>query len=170
MIQRKQTIFLFLAAALMFVTYLVPLANFIGEDNSLILTIFGVKSIVPGFESPVGVYFTLPLLTIVTTIILLSIIAIFMFKKRRIQLLLVRFMLLLLLSYIGLYFFYYSDTLENISGGLASYEYGIKIPGSGMQIPVVIFLLPLVAALLLFLASRGIIHDEKLIKSADRLR
>ena len=170
MIQRKQTIYLFISAALMFVTFFFPIATFIGEDNSLIMTIFGVKSLVPGFESPVGLYFTLPLMTIVTTIVLLAFIAIFMFKKRRIQLLMVRFMLLLILSYFGLYFFYYVDTLEILSGGFASYEYGISIPGSGIQIPTMVFIIPLVSAVFLFLASRGIIHDEKLVRSTERLR
>ncbi len=79
-------------------------------------------------------------------------------------------MLLLLLFYIGIYFFYYLDILEEQSGSLASYEYGVEIPGIGMQIPTVIFIIPLVSAALLFMASRGIISDEKLIRSADRLR
>lgn len=170
MIQRKQSIFIFIAAAILFLTYFAPLGLFIGEKNSLILNLFGVQSIVPGLESPVGIYFTLPLLTIVSTIVLLAIVTIFMYKNRRIQLFLIRFMMLLLLTYMGLYFFYYVDTLEGISGGLASYEYGIIIPGTVIQIPVVIFILPLISALFLLLATRGIIHDEKLIRSVDRLR
>lgn len=62
------------------------------------------------------------------------------------------------------------DILEQMSGGYASYEYGINIPGSGIQIPTVVFVIPLVTALMLFMASRGIISDEKLVNSMDRLR
>lgn len=79
-------------------------------------------------------------------------------------------MLLLLLIYIGLYFFYYIDILENQTGGFANYEYSISIPGIALQIPTIVFLIPLVSALLLFMAARGIRNDEKLVRSTDRLR
>ena len=168
--QRKQTIYLFLASAILLVTYFVPLATFIGESNSLVLYIYQVVSLVPESGTGLSPYFILPLLTTVSLIILISFISIFLFKNRKSQLLFVRFTLLLVLIYIGLYFFHYLDKLEQISGGLASYEFGINIPGIGMQIPTVIFILPLVSAMLLMMASRGIISDEKLIQSADRLR
>lgn len=170
MIQRKQSLFLLLAGLFMLITYFVPLATFIGESNSLILYIYQVKTLVPGMETGLSPYFILPLLTIVSLIILFSFVTIFLYKKRKSQLLLVRFMLLLVLTYFGLYFFHYMDVLEQISGGFATYDYGINIPGSAIQIPIVVFVLPLFTALLLFMASRGIISDEKLINSADRLR
>lgn len=170
MIQRKQSIFLFLAAALLSLTYFAPLSTFIGESDSLVLFIYKVASLVPGSSSPTSPYFVLPLLTLVTLIVMLSILSIFLYKNRKIQLLLVRFMLLLLLVYIGVYFFYYVDVLEDISGSIATYEYAVSIPETGIQIPTVIFLIPVVSAILLLLASRGIISDEKLIRSTDRLR
>ncbi len=170
MIQRKQSIFLLLAGMLMMVTFFVPLASFIGESNSYVLYIYQVVSMVPGMETGLSPYFILPLLTIVSLLVLFSFVTIFLYKKRRSQLLLVRFMLLLVLVYFGLYFFHYMDVLENMSGGYASYEYGISIPGSLIQIPTVVFIIPLVTALLLFMASRGILNDEKLVNSMDRLR
>lgn len=154
----------------MMVTFFVPLASFIGESNSLVLYIYQVVSMVPGVETGLSPYFILPLMTIVSLIVLFSFVTIFLFKKRRSQLLLVRFMLLLVLVFFGLYFFHYMDVLEQLSGGYASYDYGINIPGSAIQIPTVVFIIPLATALLLFMASRGILSDEKLINSMDRLR
>jgi len=170
MIQRKQSIYLFLAAALLLITFFVPLASFIGAKDSLVLYIYQVVSLVPGSGSEFSSYFILPLLVPVVLIVVISLISIFLYKKRKLQLLLVRFMLLLLLFYIGVYFFYYVDVLEKQSGSIANYEYGLEIPGIEIQIPTVIFIIPLVSAALLLMASRGIISDEKLIRSADRLR
>lgn len=170
MIQRKQSIYLFLAGALMTITYFVPLSCFIGEQDSLVLYIYKVVSLVPDSGPPFGPYFVLPLFTSISLIVTVSIVTIFLFKKRRVQLILVRFMLLLLLLYIGAYFFYYVDVLEIQSGGYATYQYALAIPGTGIQVPTVIFLIPLVSAALLFMASRGIINDEKLVRSIDRLR
>ncbi len=170
MIQRKQSVFLFLAGVILFVTYFVPLATFIGESNSLVLNIYKVESMVPDTDTGLSPYFILPLLTTVSLIILFSFVTIFLYKKRRSQLLLVRFMLLLVLVYFSLYFFHYLEVLEGLTGGYANYQYGINIPGSTIQIPTIIFIIPLATALLLFMASRGIISDEKLLRSADRLR
>ncbi len=170
MIQRRQTVYLFLTAALLVITYFVPLGTFIGEKDSLVLYIYKIESLVPGLGMPFEPYFILPLFALLSLIIAVSLIAIFVYKNRRVQLLLVRFMLLLLLSYIGIYFFYYLDVLEAKSGGLAYYEYGLAIPSTSIIIPTIIFILPVIAAALLFMASHGIIRDEKLIRSADRLR
>lgn len=170
MIQRKQSIFLFFASVILSVTYFFPLAKFIGEQNSLELYIYKVVSLVPDSVLPINQYFILPLFSIVSLIVVMSIVTIFLFNKRSLQLTLVRFMLLLLLGYIGLFFFYYVDILTDISGGIANYPSGIVIPSTGIQIPTIVFLVPLISALFLFLASRGIISDEKLIRSTDRLR
>ncbi len=170
MIQRKQSIYLFFAAALLSITYFVPLSSFIGEKDSLVLYLYKVESLVPGFSSPFSSFFILPLFVPVTLIVIISIVTIFLYNNRKLQLILVRFMLLLLLIYIGIYFFYYIDVLENQSGGYASYQYSVTILETGMQIPTVIFIIPLVSAMLLFMAARGITNDEKLVRSTDRLR
>jgi len=170
MIQRKQSIFLFFAAAILSVTYFFPISTFIGESDSLVLYIYSVISLVPDSQVSLSPYFILPLFTIVSLVVTLSFVTIFLFNKRRVQLILVRFMLLLLLIYIGLYFFYYTEILENISGGIASYPNGLTLPTLEMQIPTIVFIVPLISAVLLFMASRGIISDEKLIRSTDRLR
>ncbi len=154
----------------MMVTFFVPIARFIGESNSLVLYIYKIAGLVPGIETGLSPYFVIPLMSIVSIIVVLSFVTIFLYKNRGRQLLFVRFMLLLVMVYFGLYFFYYLNTLQNLTGAYATYDYGIDIPGSNMQVPLVVFIIPLVTAIMLFLASRGIIHDEKLVRSADRLR
>jgi hypothetical protein len=170
MIQRKQTVYLFIAGILMLLTFFAPLARFIGETNSVALYIYKVVGLVPDIDTGLSPYFVIPLMTTVSLIVLLSFVAIFLYKKRMRQLLIVRFMLLLVMTYFGLYFFYYLNTLENLTGGFPTYDYGVNIPGSGIQIPMLVFVIPLLTAIMLFLASRGIIKDEKLVRSADRLR
>jgi len=170
MIQRKQSVYLFLAAAILSLTYFFPLAAFIGESDSLVLYVYKVISLVPDSQVPLSPYFILPMFTIVSLVVVMSFVTIFLFKNRRIQLILVRFMLLLLLAYIGVFFFYYVDILINLSGGIASYPNGLLIPSTEIQIPTIVFLVPLVSAVMLFMASRGIISDEKLVRSTDRLR
>ncbi len=170
MIQRKQSLFLFFAAAILSLTFFFPLSKFIGESDSLVLYIYKVVSLVPDSTLPFQPYFILPLLSLITLIIILSLITIFLYKNRRAQLVLVRFLLLLLLFYIGLFFFYYVGIFESETGGVVSYPYGLIIPSTTINIPTIVFLLPLVSAIFLFLASRGIVNDEKLVHSADRLR
>lgn len=170
MIQRKQSVYLFLAAAILSVTYFLPLSAFIGETDSLVLYVYRVISLVPDSQVPLSPYFILPLFTLVSMVVLMSFLTIFLFKKRRLQLLLVRFMLLLLLVYIGVFFFYYVDVLSNLSGGIPNYPNGLTIPSTEIQIPTIVFIVPLVSAVFLFMASRGIISDEKLVRSTERLR
>jgi hypothetical protein len=57
---------------------------------------------------------------------------------------------------IGSFFFYYVNVLEKASGGVTQYEIGSYMP--------------LVAFVFYILSYRGIMSDEKLIRSADRLR
>ncbi|MFK5854649.1 MAG: DUF4293 domain-containing protein [Bacteroidota bacterium] len=170
MIQRKQSAFLFLASVILSITFFFPLATFIGEADSLVLYVYKVISLVPDSVVPLSPYFVLPLFSLVSLVVVLSFITIFLFKNRKRQLILVRFMLLLLLVYIGVFFFFYVDILSNISGGIANYPNGITIPSTDMEIPTIVFIVPLASAILLFMASSGIISDEKLIRSADRLR
>lgn len=170
MIQRKQTVYLLVASVLMLLTFFAPIARFIGASNSLVLYIYKVEGLVPGVETGLSPYFIIPLLSISSLVVIISLLTIFLYKNRNRQLLLVRFMLLLVMAFFGLYFFYYMDILQNLSGGLASYDYGITIPGSAIEIPTIVFVIPLVTAVMLFLASRGIINDEKLVRSVDRLR
>lgn len=156
MIQRKQSLFLFFAVISLVGLVFLPLANFFGEKGSWVLYTFYMESKVPDAVSAFGPYFLLPLLSIIVVVAFIALVAIFMFKNRKRQMMLVRFAIFMLIVEVGIFFLYYVNELEEATGGLVSPELGI-------------YLIPL-ALIWLFLALRGIIADEKLIRSADRLR
>jgi len=156
MIQRKQSVFLLLAAVMLGLLYYFPLASFIGDKDSLMFYVYLVASRVPDQVPDLPVYFVLPALTLNTLIVLLTIVSIFLFRKRMLQLNLVRINLMLLLLMIAGFFFYYVPKLEDLSGGIAEYETGIYFP--------------LIAFIFYIMAYRGIMSDERLVRSADRLR
>jgi len=156
MIQRIQTVWLFIAAVAMGATYFLPLASVYGQSDVLHLYTYKIISDVPDSVSPFPDYFLWPLLTLAVLIFILSVTAIFLFKNRRRQLNMVRFAIIAVILMIALFFFYYEKELAAAATGVVGYE-------TGAYMPVVSFVF-------LILAYRGIMHDEKLIRSADRLR
>ncbi len=86
MIQRKQSVFLLLAAIALGLLHYFPLASFIGDKDSLVMYIFKVESLVPDQLPDLPEYFIFPLLAVNSMIILLTILIIFLFKNRRMQL------------------------------------------------------------------------------------
>lgn len=157
MIQRIQSVYLLLVVVSLAAMFFFPLASFIGgEKDQLVLFIYQLVSEVPDSQPDVPLYFIYPNLALVSLSIVISFVSIFLFKNRKRQMILVRLVLLLILGLIGAFFFYYAVTLEEISGIAANYETGSYMP--------------LIAFVFLVLAYRGIMNDEKLIRSADRLR
>lgn len=147
MIQRIQTVYLFLAALL---------CAFMGFYNPHLWRARLVNSTYAYFTGQSDYrYFVLTMI-----VFLLALICIFLFKKRRLQL---RLTILDLLFSAGLIVVQYfliqgkEDSLIN-SQMLDTSTY---LPAAFIPIPVVI---------LLFLAARGIRKDEKLVRSLDRLR
>jgi len=156
MIQRKQSVFLFLAVILLAGLAFLPMASFLGDRGALVLYVYQLVNMVPDTSLPFGSLFLLPLLALVVISAFVSFVSIFMFKNRKRQMMMVRLVIFLLIVEVGLFFLYYVNVLEEATGALIHAELGIYlIPG---------------ALLFLFLALRGIIADEKLIRSADRLR
>jgi len=156
MIQRKQSIFLFLAVILLAGLAFLPLASFLGDRGALVLYVYQLVNMVPDTTPPFGSLFLLPLLSLVVISAFVSFVTIFMFKNRKRQMMMVRMVIFLLIVEIGLFFLYYVNAMEDATGALITPELGI-------------YLIP-AALLFLFLALRGIVADEKLIRSADRLR
>lgn len=157
MIQRIQSIFLFLTALVLGLNFIFPIAEFIGTNDSLVLYAFKAESLVPGSENVYDIWFTMPLLAIISIVIIFSIATIFMYKNRLGQIKIIRFLMLLIVVLVAVIFLYYENILSNASGAEADF---IQIGAFS----------PLVAMVLLFLANRGVIKDEKLVRSADRLR
>jgi hypothetical protein len=156
MIQRIQTLFLFLVFALSLAAFFFPVANFLSSPVYTIeLSALGIKEYT---DYDVIWPNTILLAAVLGLTGLIAFITIFLFKRRMLQIRLIRFDLLLNIIYLALIFFYYVPELETITQTYAEY---ISEPG---------IYFPIVSTLLLVLANRFIMKDEKLIRSADRLR
>ena len=156
MIQRKQSLFLLLAVIASALTFFFPLAEFIGEKGSFVMFIHQVQDLVPDSANHYTLNFLLPLLSANSFVIIFSLIAVFLYKNRKVQMQIIKLNILLEVVLIGLFFFYYVDVLEKASGAIASYKAGV--------------FMPMASLILLVLAYRGVVQDERLVRSADRLR
>ncbi|HRO41361.1 MAG TPA: DUF4293 domain-containing protein [Flavipsychrobacter sp.] len=150
MIQRIQTLWLFLAAL---ISGLMMLDWYTG---------YVYKADIPeGFGSAVK-YLTVrsdfPSLVIAMGMTLLPLIAIFLFKDRKKQRAQTLLAMLVSVGFIAINLFRISNFNKNTSPAPANGSYQL---GS---------LLPVLVILFLILALRGINKDEKLVKSMDRLR
>ena len=156
MIQRKQSVFLLLAVIASALTFFFPLAGFIGEKGSFVMFIHQVKNLVPDSPDQFSLNFLLPLLSANTFVIIFSLITILLYKNRKAQMKIIKLNILLEVILIGLFFLYYVDVLEKASGTLADYKTGV--------------FMPMLSLVFLVLAYRGVVQDERLVRSADRLR
>ena len=153
MIQRIQSVYLFFASLALYALFLFPIVN--------VLSAFGAKKVmVTGvYESISGqVVQTAPfsLLTIATAILgLIPIVLIFLYKNRKKQATLVYLNAFLVIGYS----FWMAQTVKSVADKtLEISDYSI---GAGLTSVSILFLI---------WAAKGILRDEKLVKSADRLR
>ena len=153
MIQRIQSIYLFLVAILNSLLFILPLNEMVSGSHILRLSIFGLSDITD--HGNILIVDLFPLLVIVSVSILLSLVGIFLFKNRKIQMRLSMYTSILGLGTTFLTFFYaYQITSTN------STELGFSVG----------LLLPIISSIFAFLAFRAIKRDDKLIKSVDRIR
>ncbi|PKP09430.1 MAG: hypothetical protein CVU09_10825 [Bacteroidetes bacterium HGW-Bacteroidetes-4] len=151
MIQRIQTLFLVLAAALLVAMYWFPLASFTAND--VIYKLFACRFQHP--ETGIALIATLPLAVLPCLSAILSLIIVFKYKNRVLQMRLCKLVMLVLATALlveAIYFFRIGPML-NTSG---QWAFGA--------------IFPFIALLLEFLAHRNIKKDEKLVRSADRIR
>lgn len=148
MIQRLQSIYLLLSTAAGILCLLLPIGNFILEDlpfaeiRNLWISIDGAQN-----------YTSWPLFAILALATFLSSAAILLFKKRALQMRLCTFSIILLV------------------GWYAYYSYMGLTADAPLQFrPTVWASLPFVMIVFNYLAFRGILKDELLIRSLDRLR
>jgi len=160
MLQRIQSVFLFLVVVFGVLALLLPIASFAGEMGVFKFYLYAVVDLSPdpfgsAVLSPFGRWFTLPLAIGQFVIILIAFITIFQYKRRMLQVrlnLLNTFLNVLLIGGI----FYYAHLLETASGATADYR--------------IAAIFPLLSLVMIFLANHYIRKDEKLIRSANRLR
>jgi hypothetical protein len=147
MIQRIQTLYLFLAAVI------AAVLSFYNPG------LWRAKLVNNSYQYFTGQssykYFVITMI-----IIALAVVCIFLFKKRPLQFRLTVLNLLLSIALIVIQYFMIKAEAEKLqaSNMLASSTY---LPAA---------FLPIIIVVLLFLAARGIRKDEKLVKSLDRLR
>jgi len=147
MIQRIQTVYLFISILLTGLLFFMPFAE-IAKDGAIYL--FNVKGVsLDGILKENGMI--IPILLIV--IMALHGLAIFGYKNRLRQTRIVVFAILVLIALIGLFIYY---TYLSFTGALVSFKFGAA--------------LPLVTIVIDYLAIRAINKDEALIRSIDRIR
>jgi hypothetical protein len=156
MIQRLQSVYLFLAFLSGLILYFFPIAWYYGELNTLEFFVCRITDHVPSNTALFGSKFLLPLSLLNLICTLFSLILIFLYKNLNRQYKLVRLNILLVIIYIGVVFFFYSDKIGNTVNVPAQFGFGA--------------FLPLITLIFLILAMRGINSDIKLLRSVDRLR
>lgn len=147
MIQRVQTIYLFISALITALLLKIKLADISAAGNIYTFDAGGI------YNGDKVIFNGLPLQVMVGLIILLHIVIIFLYKKRILQIRFTVFTILIMLGLFGIIFYFAYSGFD-----------GAKI---SFKIPVVF---PLIAAILDYLAIRAIGKDEALIRSLNRLR
>lgn len=155
MIQRIQTFHLMVVTIIMATACFIPIASFVAGGNECMLKAFRIYSSGSGetlLSTPMmGILYT------ISTILPFSVI--FMYRKRMLQVRLCIVEIVLLLGCIGYaiaYFHLMSETAEEFSVYASSIRIGSIVPA--------------VAIILVILAIRGILKDELLVRSLNRIR
>lgn len=151
MIQRKQTLYLLLAAISGAATWFYPLSRTKVMRGSELITAVDFKA-----QSN----YLLFILWII--IVLLALFCIFLFKNRKRQFRLTVLNILLTLGSIVLQYVFIKQSVTSLTE---------KYVGTAIDFTYLLpAVLPVLLFIFLFLAARGIYKDERLVKSADKLR
>lgn len=158
MIQRIQSIFLLLAFLAAVALFFYPMAGIYSNLTAYKFYVYELKNMVPGEASQFSFMTTFPLLLLNILVAALSVICVFLYKNRIRQAKIVRLAILLEIILIALVFFVYASIIERNLFASPNYldEAGIYFP--------------LISLIFLIMANRFIMKDEKLVRSADRLR
>jgi len=158
MIQRIQTVYLALAAIAISLLFAFPLAQFFSETGAYVFSVTGLKNMVPGEPDAFKPIIFLPIIIVAVLIALLVIFTIFQYKNRSFQIKLTNIGVLAAIILIMGIFFLYIPMIEKKINIVPDYSNAFGI------------YMPLVALVFLVMANRAIKRDDKLVRSADRLR
>jgi hypothetical protein len=161
MIQRIQSVFLFMAFLATVALFFYPIAGIYSDLVAYKFYVYELKNMAPLLPGEVPKFTfmtTFPLLLLNVLVGGMSLICIFLYKNRIRQAKIVRLAILLEIVLIVLVFFVYAGIIEK--NLFVSPEYPEE---AGMYFT-------LVTLIFLILAYRFIIKDERLVRSADRLR
>lgn len=156
MIQRIQTMYLFLVVVLLVVTMCLPLGYFVVDTPPMqyAFTPTGV-SLGEGYQSSWG------LLAILLLSAIVALASIFLYKNRMLQIRMTVFNSVLLVGFYLAFVAFYM-ILKGDVNALLNVKVSLRVHWA--------LSFPLVAIILNYLAIRAIGHDEVLVKAADRLR
>lgn len=159
MIQRIQSIYLAVASLSLIVLFFFPLASYWNSDfASAEFFITHLKNLTPGVDIPVKNSTIMPLGVFNGIIAAILFLTIFLYKRRLFQTRMVKLCILMTIILLILVFFVYSPLLSKAIGVEADYSENFGL------------YLILISLVMQVLANRGIMKDEKLVRSADRLR
>jgi hypothetical protein len=157
MLQRKQSLFLGLAALLCLATWLFPIATYTQADQGFSLRTSGLYTQDGIAVTDVDV--KMPFHLVLTVLGAALVATVFMYGNRPRQMRFVRGTYLLMLGVIAFMFITDRSVTGYLSGaGAVQARYGLS------------FVMPIVALILTFMAERAIKADEALVRSMDRLR
>lgn len=149
MLQRIQTVYLLVSFLLLTLMIFFPLFEF--NAGAYIFDPFQIKSTAEGGETlasyPIAIFLIITALSHLGTI--------FLFKNRPLQMRITTFLSIFLLGFYALLAFYYFVIIN------------FEITETKAQLTLIV---PLIAAVLTFMANRQIKKDENLVRSADRFR
>lgn len=157
MIQRIQTLYLLFATVLIVVCMSSCIGYYVSDDDGRVGQLFNLlcKGYEDGHPAKIDTTFSLFVILLITsTLIFLNI---FLFKYRALQMRVCVFCMILLVGWYAAYTFfawYLSEAFQS------AVSFKVTVWAS----------LPFVSLILLYLAFRGILKDEKLVRSLDRLR
>ena len=162
MIQRRQTVYMLLAAIVSALLFFMPLASFNAGGDVMKFTVFGIQN--PIETISLSMTYTWPLVALTVLMTIAPLVTIFLYKKRELQVRLCRIDMLMTIVFIGLVFLYYEKDLTKVIAAVEGDEYQLDVAYFfGMA-------LPLLGLVFEILAIRGIKKDIELLKSIDRLR
>jgi hypothetical protein len=157
MIQRKQTLFLAVAAVLSWLTWAFPVATYIVGGESFVLWSWGLAA---ADGTPVeDASMKVPVHVLLSVLGAALLATVFLYRNRPRQMRIVRVTYLMALGAQAVLFI----TDNAVQAWLS--QKGTFVHGYGAS-----FFLPMAVVVLAFLAERGIRADEALVRSMDRLR
>lgn len=153
MLQRIQTVYLFIASLAIYALFLFPVASVFNNLGATKVMVTGAYQVL-GNQVIKTQSFTV--LSIATAILgLLPLLLIFLYKNRNLQQVLTYGLVVIVLAHS----YWLTQTVQNTTQTLLTLsDYGV---GAGLPSVVILFLI---------LAAKAVGRDEKLVKSADRLR
>ena len=157
MFQRIQTLFIIGAIASCIACFFLPFWVYTGAnpDYAYQVSLFAIK-LISGNEQIIDLG-TLPVLVIVSVSTILSVVSLFYFKDRQIQIKINNYNVFLTILFIGTIYLWIPYMIESfLHTAVPHWKFGS--------------ILPLFTMVFLIIANNFIKKDEKLVKSADRLR